>query len=206
MTSTSILSDEMTEAARWHLFARLFERPIPGWHGEVHALATEMTDPILRAVAEQATALDEGGYLASLGPGGRVSPREAGHCGWRDPGWVLSDLARYYEAFGYRPRGEDPLDHVAVEVGFVAYLHLKEALALANEDDEGASVTREARDAFVREHLATLVVSLSRRLTVEDGHLAAAMDLLAARVPMGDVSVSSEERPDPLDAGCNGCG
>jgi hypothetical protein len=53
----------------------------------------------------------------------------------------LSDLARYYEAFGYRPRGEDPLDHVAVEVGFVAYLHLKEALALANEDDEGASVT-----------------------------------------------------------------
>jgi len=206
MTRTTIIPDAIGEAARWHLLALLFERPRPGWALEVQSIAREVPDLLLRSVADAAVEATEGEYLRVLGPGGQVAAREAGHAGMRDPGWVLADLARYYDAFGYAPGSEDPLDHVAVEVGFVAYLHLKEALARACHDDEAAGITRDAREAFVREHLATFAASLARRLGPDDaGHLAGAADLLAARMPAVPGALADEDEVDPLADGCGVC-
>jgi nitrate reductase assembly molybdenum cofactor insertion protein NarJ len=203
MTSVSIIADAIGEAARWHLLALLFERPGPGWHARVDALAREVTDPILKSVAQAVEGATEGDYLRAFGPGGLVSPREAGHAGLRDPGWILADLAHVYDAFGYRPRAEDPPDHIAVEVGFVAYLHLKEALARSCTDDEAAAVTSAAREAFVREHLAAFARSLARRLVPDDlPHLAGAADLVAARMPL----VTAPAGPDDVDPVADGCG
>ena len=207
MTPVSVIPDAVAEAACWHLLALLFERPRPGWRGEVAALARELPDVVLRSVAEGAETATEGEYLRLLGPGGSVSPREVGHHGYSDPGWVLSDLTRYYRAFGYAPRTEDPLDHVAVETGFVAYLHLKEAVARSLPDDDALAVTRAAREAFVRDHLAILAGSLARRLGPEGAdYLAGAADLLAARIPERDRRVLDEEEADPVADGCGGCG
>jgi len=206
MTQTTIIPDAIAEAARWHLLALLLERPRPGWDLEIRSIAREVPDILLRSVADAADGATEGEYLHLLGPGGRVAAREVGHAVMRDPGWILADLARYYDAFGYAPRAEDPLDHVAVEVGFVAYLHLKEALARSGHDEDTASITREARDGFLREHLAPFAVSLARKLGPDEaGHLAGAADLLAARVPVVDPIPPFESEIDPLANGCGAC-
>ena len=208
MTPVTVIPDAITEAAQWHLLARLFERPRPGWREEIAQLARELPHHVvLRAVADAAESATEGEYLGVLGPGGVVSPREVGHHGYRDPGWVLSELTRYYAAFGYVPHGEDPLDHVAVETGFVAYLHLKEALARSSGDEDAVAVTCDARAAFIRDHLAVLAGSLASRLGPDGaGYLAGAADLLAARIPECERAVTGGDAVDPLADGCGACG
>jgi hypothetical protein len=204
MKRVSAVADGFAEAARWRLLGLLLERPRPGWHEEVARLAFEIDDPALCAVARSAARASEGTYLRLLGPGGAAPAREVGYAGLRDPGWVLANVRRYYDAFGFAPRAEDPVDHVAVEVGFVGYLHLKEALARAESDERAGAVTATARAEFLRAHLATIAAPLARRLTGDDSHLAAAAELLAARVPAApEVAVPGE---DPLAGGCGACG
>lgn len=206
MTKVTMIPDAIAEAARWHLVARLFERPRVGWVDDVRALARETADPVLRATAEDVSETSEGAYLGLLGPGGRVSPREAGHAGFRDPGWILADLARCYDAFGYAPCAEDPLDHVAVEAGFVAYLHLKEARAHACDDEEALLVTRAARETFARDHLAPLVAGLATRLAGEEPTpFAATVDWLVARLPAVEITTSGAGASDPIAEGCGAC-
>jgi nitrate reductase assembly molybdenum cofactor insertion protein NarJ len=207
MTPVSAIPDRITDAAEWYLLSRLFERPRPGWWEDLAELAGELPNPLLRSLAAAAADTTEGEYLAVLGPGGFVSPREVGHQGYRDPGWVLADLARNYQAFGYTPGTEDPLDHVAVEAGFVAFLYLKEALAHGADDDEAVAVTRAAREAFMQDHLGTLAVALARQLGPDSaGYLAGAADLLAARMPDGVDTGETEVALDPLAEGCGACG
>jgi hypothetical protein len=205
-TKTTMIPDAIAEAARWHLVARLFERPRAGWVDDVRALAREIADPVLRAIAAGVSEASEGAYLGIFGPGGRVSPREAGHAGFRDPGWILADLARCYDAFGYAPRAEDPLDHLAVEAGFVAYLHLKEARARACADQEAGEVTRAAREAFAREHLAPLAAGLAVRLADEEPTpFAATADWLVAHLPLVEIPTAGAGASDPLAQGCGAC-
>jgi hypothetical protein len=71
-----------------------------------------------------------------------------------DPGQVLADLAAFYRAFAYAPETEEPTDHVAVEAGFVGYLWLKEAYALAQVDTAAAGLTASARGRFIEVHVA----------------------------------------------------
>ena len=95
----------------------------------------------------------EGTYLSLFAEGGFVSPRETTWRHREDPGQILADIAGFYEAFAFRPRVEDPLDHVAVEAGFIGYLCLKEAHALAHGDEESAEITASARRRFIADHL-----------------------------------------------------
>jgi hypothetical protein len=194
-------AEGIAEAARWRLLGLLLERPRAGWREEVAALAHEVRDAPLASVADAARAEREGRYLALLGPGAPVSPREVAYRGLADPGWVLADLRRFYDAFAYRPRVEDPIDHVAVEAGFVAYLLLKEEAARAGGDETGARTTRAGREAFVHAHLAPMAGPLARALAAcGDSALAAAAALLAARVPAGDAPAPAPDA-DP----CGGC-
>jgi hypothetical protein len=176
--------EAIAEAARWRLLGLLFERPRAGWREDVAALAREVRDPTIASLAERAGTEREGVYLALLGPGAPVSPREVAYRGLADPGWVLADIQRYYEAFAYRPQVEDPIDHVAVEAGFVAYLLLKEEMARAAGDQVGVVTTAAGRDAFIEAHLGVMAAPLARALTAcADSCVAAAATLLAARLP-----------------------
>jgi nitrate reductase assembly molybdenum cofactor insertion protein NarJ len=196
----------LSAAASWRLLAVLLERPRPGWCEEVETLACEVDDAELRASARDARGATEGEYLRLFGPGGAVSPREVAHRTWHDPGWVLADLARYYEAFAYRPRAEDPPDHVCVETGFVGYLHLKEAVALAAGDGDAAQSAAEARERFLEEHLAPLSLRLNERLeAVGASHLTPALRLLAERVPAVELLDGPPAILEALEA-CGACG
>jgi hypothetical protein len=196
MMRTTAITDAVEEAARWRLAALLLERPRAGWLEEVRALAGEVHDPGLQAAAAHAPDASEGDYLALLGPGGAVPAREVAYRRGRDPGWLLSDLARFYEAFAYRPLAEDPVDHFSVEAGFVGYLWLKEAIALSAANSAAAGVAAEARTSFVSEHLAGVTQAFAQRLSAagDASHLAGAAGAIAERVAE---MVPEELRADP---------
>ena len=203
--------DLTVDAARWHLLGLLFERPRPEWRAELRSLATMIDHPDLERAVELAATAGEGDYLATLGTGGSVSPREVAYRPMADPGKVLADLAARYEAFGYRPRSEDPPDHLAIEAGFVGYLTLKEAYAEASGNRARAELCREARAAFLADHLGTLARGLARRLP--DAllpHAAIAAGELTRRCPPGGGDehlpvVGSAASADDEALGCDGC-
>ena len=180
---THTLHALLAEAAEWRLIALLLERPRAGWHREVAALAAEVSNPALRAAAHAANAATEGEYLQVVGPGGLVSPREVTYRTFEDPGRVLATLSAAYAAFAYQPRVEDPLDHLAVEAGFVGYLFLKEAFATECGDDEAASTTAAAREGFLEAHLTVGHPFAARFAAAGGTYLASVAQVLAARVP-----------------------
>lgn len=151
------------EAAEWRLIGLLFERPRAEWWGLVARLAGEIEDPRLRAAGEAAHDASEGVYLDVLGPGA-LSARAVAYVPSVQPGLHLARLAAFYEAFAYRPAGEDPPDHLAVQAGFFAYLRFKQAYALANGDAEHAQVTAEAAESFRAEHLVPCAAGVAHAL------------------------------------------
>lgn len=168
------------DAARWMLLGRLFECPDEKWRRDLEAGAGEIEDAELRAAIRAALAgATEGGYHSVFGPGGPAPPREASYCESIELGSLMSELAAYYDAFGYRPSLREAPDHVAVEVGFLAYMRLKEAHALAAGAADRAAITAEAAARFRTDHLAVFAAPLAALLGgSEIDHLVQASALL----------------------------
>jgi nitrate reductase assembly molybdenum cofactor insertion protein NarJ len=157
--------DLLLETAEWRLLGLLFEYPAGDWRSRVAALAAEVRDDELRSAAQAAmTEASEGMHYSIFGPGGPAPPREATYTRGVQLGYLLSELAAYYDAFAYRPEKQEPVDHVAVEVGYVAYLKLKQAYASAIGNAEHAAVCRAAGERFVAEHLSMMAAPLSAAL------------------------------------------
>jgi hypothetical protein len=210
MKSAARVQESVVAAAAWRLLALLFERPRPGWSDQIRALAAEVDDSTLRAAAAAAVASGESEYLDVLGPGGAVSPREVAYRGRLDPARILADIAAFYAAFAYRPRAEDPPDHVAVEAGFAGYLELKAAYALARGDGEAERACREALARFVSEHLRCIAAPLLAKLQLLSPvpHLAGAAAALLARTGPAPAGYA-EPFPGDVDSdafSCDGCG
>lgn len=196
----------LEEAVQWRLLALLLSRPNPERKDDVEALAKEVHDPALAATARGwCDNAREGPYLHLLGPGGLVPARAVAYRGFADPGWLLADIARYHEAFGFHARAEEPLDHIATLAEFVSYLVLKEAYARDCGHTEAAAVTRGATEQFVAEHLTPVAARLAERLdTCGATEWSAAAHLIAARVP---APLRSAELPaaDGPTAQCGAC-
>jgi nitrate reductase assembly molybdenum cofactor insertion protein NarJ len=152
----------LREAARWRLLGRLFECPSDEWRHDVMPLAKEADDAGLQAAAEQAgLTATEGQYHSVFGPGGPAPPREASYHDSVELGSLMSELAGYYDAFGYRPATSEAPDHLAVELGFVAYLRFNEAYARAVGDADRAAITAQASDRFRADHLSKFTAPLA---------------------------------------------
>jgi nitrate reductase assembly molybdenum cofactor insertion protein NarJ len=174
--------DLLRDAAHWRLLGLLFEPPGGAWRRDLSLLAREVDDAALGAAAEAALAsATEGLYYSVFGPGGPAPPREVSYHESLELGSLMSELAGYYTAFGYRPADSEAPDHVAVEVGFVAYLRLKEAYAAAAGDAEQAGAARQAAERFRTDHLAMFAAVLAARLTESEiDYLVQASKLLVA--------------------------
>jgi nitrate reductase assembly molybdenum cofactor insertion protein NarJ len=183
--------EEMAEALRFRLMGLLLERPRPGWIEEAEALAAEAGNTSLREAVEAARDATEGTYLSLLAEGGFVSPRETTWRHREDPGHILADIAGFYEAFAFKPRAEDPLDHIAVEAGFVGYLHLKEARALFHDDQEGTEITATARRRFLEAHLSQFARPFADRLAATG-----VLHLMAAARSLAESVEASVDRPE----------
>lgn len=196
----------LREAAEMRLIGLLFERPREGRRAGIRALASEIGDGRLRELAERLLDLDEPTYTSLFGPGGPVSPREAAYLKRADPGQAMADASAFYEAFGYRPRSEDPVDHIAVEAGFVAYLLLKEAYAGAC--GAAPEVTAAARTRFVESHLSPLGAGIAARLRkVQAPEMLALASALLERTG-GTPAPDEEDEEAPVDGemSCGSCG
>lgn len=156
----------MREAAEWRLISLLFECPSEGWAEQVGQLADEAKDLKLKMAAEFSTVeASEGLYHSIFGPGGPAPGREVSYRSWVEPGYMLSELSAFYNAFSYeRAIGEVP-DHVAVETGFIAYLRLKELYARTCGDEESAKITAEAASRFSAEHISKYAQKLNKLLS-----------------------------------------
>lgn len=156
----------LASAASWRLASLLLERPRPEWKVEIARLAAEVSDPLLARCATDAEGATEGDYHRLFGPAGAVSPREVSYCGFEDPGRLIAELSAFYHAFSFSPRREESIDHVSVEAGFVGYLFLKEAYARMQNDAAAASIVREGRERFAKEHVARCARNMSERAGV----------------------------------------
>ena len=76
----------------------------------------------------------------------------------------MAELSAFYDAFGFHPSHAEADDHISVETGFVAYLKLKQAYALASGDLERAEVASQAASSFIKEHLALFAEPMLPRL------------------------------------------
>lgn len=155
----------LREAAEWRLIGLLFECPAGGWPNLVTTLASEVGDAALRDAA--LAALDEateGLYHSIFGPGGPTPPREVSYRDSVQLGYLMSELASYYDAFAYRPRTAEVPDHIAVETGFIGYLRLKEAYAVASGDPDRAAIAADASQRFIGEHLSVMAEPLAAAL------------------------------------------
>lgn len=208
MSAVAEVREALVRAADLRLIGLLFERPSESRRRHVAALAAECADPSLRATAELVRDVDAPSYDSVFAAGGPVSPREAAYLGRRDPARSMSQVKDLYEAFAYRPPADEPVDHVAAETGFAAYLWLKEAYARAQGNAEAAEVTAAARKTFVEEHLAGLAHGLARRSEgAPAAGLVALVKALVERVgPAPEVEGGLEDPEEEEEMGCGACG
>lgn len=188
MTAPAVLNERelrlAKEAAEWRLISLLFECPDSKWREQVTTLMTEVADAELQSAAHDA--LEEAGeglFHYAFGPGGPAPAREATYHQTVQLGYLMSELQAYYNAFAFQPVTAEAPDHVSVETGFIAYLKMKEAYALACQDEERAATAAGSAQRFIDDHLTNLAQPLAEHL--EDSgisYLAKASAALLRRV------------------------
>ncbi len=197
--------DALVKSADLRLIGLLLERPSPARQRHVTALASECGDEALRAIAKVLTDVDDPSYHSVFAPGGPISPREAAYLGRRDPGRAMSEVSELYAAFGYKPLAGEPVDHVAVETGFLSWLWMKEAYAVAQGNHEAAEVTAAARKTFIEEHLSVLANGLAKRAegapAPELPGLASALVARVGAAPLTEAELDGIEEEDDLSCG-----
>lgn len=155
----------LVESAEWRLISLLFDCPNDKWFEDVKALAEQVTDKRLRRAARAAqNEASEGLFHSVFGPGGPAPGREVSYRGWVPPGYLLSELSSFYNAFSFKPVTNEVPDHVAVETGFIAYLRMKEAFAVDCCDTKSEEITAEAAKRFIKEHLSKYAEQMSKIL------------------------------------------
>lgn len=180
------VAEHLRKAARLRFLSLAFECPREGWQEQLDSLAAEIAEDDLRRVARLAR--EEASpelYHTTFGPGGPAAPREISYSDTIVSGQLIAELQAFYEAFAYRPTVEEPPDHIAVELGYLGYLHLKIAYAAANDDEGRADVAADAAKRFAESHLANILGPLIPILEACGiGYLeAAAASLRSVQVP-----------------------
>ncbi len=99
-------------------------------------------------------------YLNIFDVGRKISPYETEYMTEklsRKP-FELADIAGFYTAFGLNVteemRNKEALDHISIELEFMAILAWKEQCALENGQKENEKIVKDAKLKFFREHLA----------------------------------------------------
>jgi len=157
------------EAAEWRLLSLLFECPTSDWRKQIAALIQDVADEELKSAAQDALEqASEGLFHHTFGPGGPAPPREATYHQTVQLGYLMSELQAYYNAFAFHPVTNEPPDHISVEIGFIAYLRLKEAYALACCNNEQAATAAESAQRFIFEHLANIAQPFANHLEASD--------------------------------------
>jgi TorA maturation chaperone TorD len=169
MSAERPIQERLERASLYRLLGGALARPRAEALAELAAAAEALAivlepavaEPLVRFAAaaretDPAALGDE--YVFLFDRGARVPPYEGA---WGEApqlagkAALLADVAGFYAAFGLAPGVAEPdmEDHIAAECEFMSALALKEAYALAEDDEEGAVVTGAAQSRFVGDHL-----------------------------------------------------
>jgi TorA maturation chaperone TorD len=187
MAANAVLDERVTtllrDATEWRLLSRLLDCPSPEWRDDISRLSEDAHSSPLKAMVQSAQAqASEGLYHSVFGPGGPAPPREASYHASVELGSLLSAIAGAYAAFAYQPETDEPVDHIAVETGFIAYLRLKEAYAFAAGDDAAAGLAQRTAERFLTDHIAVSAHTLAELLANSGiDYLARASAMVAER-------------------------
>ena len=131
---------------------------------------------------------------------------------------MLADIAGFYRAHGLRAGGSERerLDHITVEVEFMALLARKELSALQVEGPDEVEVCRQTAQSFLRDHLACWAPAFGRRAANVSPHrwyravgelLAVWVEADAAAFGVTPLEVADDPLPQepPDDGACGPC-
>lgn len=155
----------LERAAAWRLLSQIFTYPDAGWAHRLELLCgclrEEKLVPLARRAAGEATPEL---WVRLFGPGRPVRIRSVSWEGGLQPGYLLAELAAFYEAFGYlAPAGSAP-DDLSVLLDFAAWLELKLAYAGVRQDREAIEVTARALENFLSRFVSTVAWRVFRQL------------------------------------------
>ncbi len=197
MSSAAAPSPELTRhlerAAEWRLMSQIFAYPDEGWAARIRLLFGCLGDE--RAAALGRAALREsspGLWMRLFGPAGPVRTRAVAWEGGLQPGYLLAELAAYYDAFGYEPPASGPPDQLAVLLDFAAWMELKLAYACVRDDRESMEVTERSLRTFLARFVAAVAWRVFRQMENEGPEFFAATARLAAE----------RSGPEPGRRGC----
>jgi len=239
-TSTTTRSERRGRqaAARaqvYRLLALAFADPSPG-AGAALARQWPLTEAALKALklagatgegAAIARADDDGLRHAHLAAFGHAISKECppygaeyGQAHIFEKAQTLADVAGFYRAFGLdlTESVHDRPDHLAIELEFMEFLCLKQALAEQRGDDpERLALCRDAQRAFLGDHLGFWAFSFAHRLTRKSasGPLAASVRLMELFLTQEMAAMGLETYGDPVvnegtvdqpdDGACGAC-
>jgi nitrate reductase assembly molybdenum cofactor insertion protein NarJ len=155
----------MEHAAGWRLLAQIFSYPCHDWAARNELLLECIADARLAELARKA--LSESSpelWMRLFGPGGAVRARAVAWEGGLQPGYLLAELAAYYEAFGYEPPEDSAPDELSVLLDFAAWLEVKLAYACVQEDRDSEEITRRALETFLCKFVAPAAWPVFRQL------------------------------------------
>ncbi len=148
--------------------------PTDATGAELRALAAALphgpawAEPLRRPGRQDADAPLGPLYHLALGPTGAVrdceSDYEVNPLGGKGP--LLADIAGFYRAFHYEDEtllGLGP-DHIAQELGYLAWLSMRVAFAWHTRDADGEALCREASARFVEAHLGRWLLTFCARV------------------------------------------
>lgn len=131
---------------------------------------------------------------------------------------MLADIAGFYRAHGLRAGGSDRerLDHITVELEFMALVARKEVFALQMEGHEEIEVCRQTARGFLQDHVSCWASAFGRRAARVSAHpwyqtmgelLAAWVDADAAAYEVIPVETADQPLPQepPDDGQCGPC-
>lgn len=158
----------LAQSVALEVLAEVFRSSRDQRRARLPALAAEARDSLRGPLGELVCALAaaEGPESGLVGATGSCHDSELAYRPTEPAGTVLSDIAGFYEAFGYGRelyRGE-PLDHVSTQLAFLAFLCAKEACARSEGKRQAARLCEQARLNLVADHLGLWLPSFAEAL------------------------------------------
>lgn len=221
-------SQETARASQYLLSQEFDQTSIPLGFGESPLEGLDIRPLLRNAPVKEDLAVVEHGRVFGLAGTRECSPYETEYHPNEEVFFrsqQMADIAGFYRAFGLSvsPARHERVDHIALELEFVAFLLMKKRLLRSRQngarEGELLAVVQEARRAFCGDHLSWWAPSFTVALRRKSGGglYAAAATVLSALLPierhrLGIIAPkmpleprSAEPEPQEQASSCEGC-
>jgi nitrate reductase assembly molybdenum cofactor insertion protein NarJ len=164
-TETSI-ERHFDNAVEWKLLSLLFMRPTKNWIARLNLAVRETKNAELqvtvKAAKNESFPIDL--YETTFSPEGMLSLRESTYNKNISFEHYFTQLPALYEKFDYQPEFSGSPDHLAIELGFVSHLCLKQAFGKILGHHERSKIEGDVSERFIQTHLCSVAMPVAHAL------------------------------------------